>query len=390
MLKILHTSDWHLGNQPSGYDRSVSEAYFLEQLKEIVEREQPDCMIVSGDIYNLSSPSAAVQKMYTNAMLEIHNTCPNMTIIVIAGNHDSPSKLEIDSNLWSCFNVFVTGSIEKRNDTVDFKRHIIEIKNKNRETVGYVAAIPYFYIRNYPNLFENLEEYIKSTVDLRLPIVLTCHLAVSGSEIRSNNPHVADMEFFPLEMLGEIYDYIALGHIHLPQTLKNSNAKARYSGSPLSISFNENYPHSVTVAEISGKNSLNTRTIDIKDNMPLITVPKESGSIEEVFQYAETHKDSLKNCFIRFNVKVKDFLPSNSKEKAIELCESIGAYFCTFNIERKSNDVQKNDKTVTVEEFKQMSVMDVARSYMRNQNINADDDLIRMLSYAINFNQDDN
>lgn len=98
-MKILHTSDWHLGHTLYNYDRTAEQQSFLRQLTRIVTEEQPDAMVVSGDIYHYSSPAAATQKMYTDAMLNIHQACPGMAIVVTAGNHDSSSKLEIDSSL---------------------------------------------------------------------------------------------------------------------------------------------------------------------------------------------------------------------------------------------------------------------------------------------------
>ena len=112
-MKILHTSDWHLGHTLYNYDRTAEQQAFLRQLTRIVTEEQPDAMVVSGDIYHYSSPAAATQKMYTDAMLNIHQACPGMAIVVTAGNHDSSSKLEIDSSLWQHFGLNVVGNIER-------------------------------------------------------------------------------------------------------------------------------------------------------------------------------------------------------------------------------------------------------------------------------------
>ena len=84
-MKILHTSDWHLGHTLYNYDRSREQQAFLKQLIRIVAEEMPDAMVVSGDIYHYSTPSASTQKMYTDGMLEIHRACPEMTIVVTAG-----------------------------------------------------------------------------------------------------------------------------------------------------------------------------------------------------------------------------------------------------------------------------------------------------------------
>ena len=98
-MKILHTSDWHLGHALYNYDRSEEQICFLNQLTGIVQEEQPDVMVVSGDIYHYSTPSAATQKMYTDGLLRIHQACPSMTIVVTAGKQHNRYKSEIKTNM---------------------------------------------------------------------------------------------------------------------------------------------------------------------------------------------------------------------------------------------------------------------------------------------------
>ena len=109
MFKFIHTSDWHLGQNFYGYDRTEEQADFLHQLAGIVRKHQPDALLVSGDIFHTAAPSSAAVTMYVNAMLDIHNACPTMTIVVIAGNHDSASRLQSDSRLWELAGVRVLG-----------------------------------------------------------------------------------------------------------------------------------------------------------------------------------------------------------------------------------------------------------------------------------------
>lgn len=151
-MKILHTSDWHLGHTLYNYDRSREQQAFLKQLTRIVAEEMPDAMVVSGDIYHYSTPSASTQKMYTDGMLEIHRACPEMTIVVTAGNHDSSSKLEIDSSLWNHFGVKVVGNIERNQEEVNLEKHIVEVRNDRGILKGYIIAIPHVYPQNFPIL----------------------------------------------------------------------------------------------------------------------------------------------------------------------------------------------------------------------------------------------
>ena len=114
MFKFIHTSDWHLGQNFYGYDRSEEQRDFLRQLAAIVAQEQPDALLVSGDIYHTAAPSSAAVSMYVEGMLDIHDACPSMAIVVIAGNHDSASRLESDSLLWRLAGVRVLGGIRTR------------------------------------------------------------------------------------------------------------------------------------------------------------------------------------------------------------------------------------------------------------------------------------
>ena len=100
MFRFIHTSDWHLGQNFYGYDRSEEQRDFLRQLADIVREQEPDALLVSGDIFHTAAPSSAAVSLYVNAMIDIHEACPGMSIIVIAGNHDSAARLESDSRLW--------------------------------------------------------------------------------------------------------------------------------------------------------------------------------------------------------------------------------------------------------------------------------------------------
>ena len=99
-MRIIHTSDWHLGHILYGYDRSREQRNMLGQIEEIVGKEKPDALVVSGDVYHTGQPSAAVQKMFTEAVMRLHEACPGMEIVITAGNHDSASKHEVSRILW--------------------------------------------------------------------------------------------------------------------------------------------------------------------------------------------------------------------------------------------------------------------------------------------------
>ena len=109
-MKIIHTSDWHLGQSFYGMERTEEHLAFLSQLCDTVKVERPDALIISGDIYDSVAPSLTAQRLYNKMMLELHGTLPEMKIVVTAGNHDSSSRLELHSDLWDAFDVKIVGN----------------------------------------------------------------------------------------------------------------------------------------------------------------------------------------------------------------------------------------------------------------------------------------
>ena len=254
-MKLIHTSDWHLGHTLYNYDRSREQQAFLEQLARIVAEERPDAMVVSGDIYHYSTPSAATQKMYTDGMLRIHRACPEMTIVVTAGNHDSSSKLEIDSSLWNHFGVKVVGNIERTREEVNLEKHIVPVEDEDGDLKGYIVAVPHVYPQNFPMLdtetpreerqarfFQTLLDEVEKMNTAEVPVVLTAHLSIEGSDRTGHDEAIGGIEYVPIGSLGSGYDYLALGHIHCPQNIRSDRFHARYCGTPLPVSFDETIP----------------------------------------------------------------------------------------------------------------------------------------------------
>ena len=104
-MKILHTSDWHLGHILYNYDRTEEQLSMLDQMVSIVEEQKPDVFLLCGDVYHTSQPSAAIQTMLSEALVRIHDANPGMTIVMTAGNHDSGSKHEIFRKPWLALKV---------------------------------------------------------------------------------------------------------------------------------------------------------------------------------------------------------------------------------------------------------------------------------------------
>lgn len=373
-MKIIHTSDWHLGQELHSYDRTEEHTAFLEQLSGIVANEQPDALIVSGDIYHNATPSNTVMRMFTDQMDRIRRACPNMQTVVIAGNHDSPSRLEISATVWNHLGVHIIGRIERqKDDTIDFHRHIIPINGK-----GFIVALPHVFPQNYPLTEEGIpreerqhafmqamDKIVKEMNIEKLPVVVAAHLAITGSETQGHDLTRGGMDFVETSELGIDYDYLALGHIHCPQNIENG--KVRYCGSPYPVSFDESYPHSVSVVEINATDETpNIRTIHINNPWPLRTIPKKAVPFDEAIEMLTTYPSDEK-AYIRLHVQIDTLAPPNALEKAHQATKEKAARFCCFKWVRDERKDEEQRTTIDVEQIKQLTPVEIADRYHQDE-----------------------
>jgi len=372
MLKFIHTSDWHLGQNFYGYDRSDEQRNFLKQLADIVSEQKPDALLVSGDIFHTAAPSNAAVNLYVEGLLDIHKAYPAMSIIVIAGNHDSASRLDSDKRLWELANVTVLGGIARNHEgKADLDKHIVKVGNN-----GFVAAVPFAYPTSFSQVGENevgreqrqqaffqgLLDQVESKNNAELPVVLMAHLAVNNSDFTGHDRNMT-MECVEIGALGNGYDYAALGHIHRPQNLSQ---RARYCGTPIPVSFDERCNHSVSIVTIEAHGDLpNVETIDIKNIKPLHTIPAEPDKLDDVLKLLQTIKLN-KESYIRLNVLVEQYLPNGAQEKAALAVKDRQCRFCEIK-KTSTASTPRRSTQMTVEEFNKKEPIDVADQYFTDK-----------------------
>ncbi len=348
----------------------------LGQIEDVIKEEQPDALLICGDIYDLSQPSAAVQKLFAEAVNSYHRACQDMTIIITAGNHDSAARHEIFRTPWKALNVHVIGSLDRSNP----ENHIIEIPGK-----GYVAAVPYVNERNLPdNFYNNLLDLAAEKNKDGLPVVLTAHTTVSGCDFMGHSDKtdrtVGGIETYNLSEITSRYDYLALGHIHRQQTI---GGRARYSGTPIAVSFDEEYNHSITVVTLEkGGEMPIIDTIEIDNPIPLVTLPV-SGFVE--WEKAKKMLEDFtpeKPSYIRLNVEIDDFLPSNAEAEAAMTAEAKGCRFCRINATRKAGRIREIH-TLSVQEFQQEKPVNIARMYLESIGVPFTDELNSMFNEVL-------
>lgn len=391
MLKILHTSDWHLGHSLYNNDRTPEQQSMLEQVRDIIGERRPDALLVSGDIFDTSQPSAAVQRMFVDALVSMRDVSPSTTIIVTAGNHDSGVRHEVYREPLARLGVYMIGGIDRENPA----SHIIDIDGR-----GFVLAVPYCHERNLPDdFYSNLLAAVAERNTGGLPVVMMAHTTVQGADF-SGHSAPADRDLFvggidatPIDALGTGYDYLALGHIHREQWVHSNNGhhRVRYSGTPLAVSFDEQYAHSVTWLTIGGHGDTPEAELLAIDNpRPLVSLPVEG------FADWDTALDLLKKypadiaAYIRLNVEVKDFLPPDAYNEALRVTADKQCTLCFINARRSAATQTEHPRTMTIAELKQQRPIDLARRYAATQKIDFDDTLSTLFEEAQQSLENDN
>lgn len=378
-MKILHTSDWHLGHTLYNYDRTEEQMAMLLQMVDIVREEKPDVFLLCGDVYHTPQPSASVQTMFTNALVEIHDANPDMTIVITAGNHDSGTKHDIFRTPWKALKVYTIGSVDANNK----EDLIIEIPGE-----GYVIAVPYVNERNMPDgFFQDLLDIVAERNEANLPVLMTAHTTVSGCDFTGHENAseyvVGGIDSHSLEDMGTGYDYLALGHIHHAQFVRGGHHRVRYSGTPIPVSFDENYQHSVSIVELNkhGEETV-VKEIDINTHRPLVTLPKDDvATWEDAKDLLEGFPNDIE-AYIRLNVEVDKFLPVEANAEALLLTEGKKCRFCVINTHRQKKD-RREAKVMSVQEFKTEKPIDIAERYAEDIGVEFDDDMKELFKQTL-------
>ena len=390
-MKIIHTSDWHIGQTLHQYSRDEEHKHFFNQLKDIILEERPDALIVSGDIFHSATPSVIAQRLYYSTLVELSRLYDGLRIIVTAGNHDSPSRLEAPRELWEAFGVTVVGNLDFYKDvengklTYDASKIEIPVK-RDGEIVGWVLAVPFLNAGNYPSLkendgysnrvfsfYNNLKDNLKSNAQYseNHSIVAMGHLMMSGANSNAYNKMIGGLESVDVDSISQLkdIDYWALGHVHHPQDLSKN---MRYSGSPFALTFNEDYPHSVSVVTIEDHN-LDVKIREISPLIPIVDFPFKPTSYDDApskddlfLQIPEILDD---NVYVRLHVGTELPLSDVENARIQGMFEDKNARYCGIQAYFPVNDSDDEKKVVlTLDEFRAISPFELGCSVYKRKN----------------------
>jgi DNA repair protein SbcD/Mre11 len=253
-MRVLHTSDWHLGQRLVNLERTEEHQHFLDWLLQTIEAEQVDVLLMAGDVFDTGAPSNAALKQYYTFLTRVCATCCRH-IIITGGNHDSVSTLNAPKALLECFNIKVIGGA-----TPDPLDELIELRDENGKLELVVCAVPFLRDRDVRlsmpgESYEEREQRIKQGIAAhyaafvphvqpyraqRIPVVAMGHLFAAGGSASDSEKeiHVGNLGQIGADQFPQEFDYVALGHLHRPQQV-NKTHHIRYSGSPIPLSFSE-------------------------------------------------------------------------------------------------------------------------------------------------------
>jgi exonuclease SbcD len=254
-MKILHTSDWHLGRTLYGRKRYEEYEEFFKWLIAIISEKEVDVLLVAGDIFDTTTPSNKAQQLYYRFLFQLSKSfCRH--VVITGGNHDSPSFLNAPKELLKVLNVHVVGSV-----TSNLEDEVIILKNKDLEPELIVCAVPYLRDKDVrlstagesiedkqQNLIDGIQNHynevasIAKQLKLNIPIIGMGHLFTSGGKTIDGDGvrelYIGNLAHYSASMFPTSFDYLALGHLHIPQKVGKSEVK-RYSGSPIPMGFGE-------------------------------------------------------------------------------------------------------------------------------------------------------
>ena len=198
MIRILHTADWHLGQTFFGYDRAGEHEVFLNWLAGEIREREIDALIIAGDVFDVSNPSAASQSLYYHFIYRVTAENPTLQIVIVAGNHDSAARLEAPLPLLQAMRTEVRGVVRKSDDgEIDYDHLTVELKNRDGEVELLCMAVPFLRQGDYPTVPTEGNPYAEGVRELytqllqRLwkrrkenqSILAIGHLQAIGSEI---------------------------------------------------------------------------------------------------------------------------------------------------------------------------------------------------------------
>ncbi len=408
-MRFLHTADWHLGQLFHEYERTYEHEQFLKWLLETLKSEKIDVLLHSGDIFDHSNPSAASVKMFYSFLSNVIKTCPDIQIVVIAGNHDSAARLETPKPLLESSNIHIVGLIERDNNgAIDYDKMIVPLKDSNGAISVLCLAIPFLRLGDYPSVpgakspyTEGVTAFYREFYERAEQIKVEGQSVIAMGHLHALNADLTDLdEETERAIMGGVegiapnafhdnIKYVALGHIHKAQAI-GGRESVRYSGSPIPLSFSEhNYQHQVVVFDIINDNLQDLRAIDVPVSIPLQRIPEFHKPLESVLEELRAMPVYEGEPHLAPYLLVRVLLSGPEpalRHKIDKALEGKNARFLKIDTKQAGGtDKEENDDLLMgIEKLKELSPMELfLRTYKKSNYTEDPNELVKLLNEVL-------
>ncbi|URM13142.1 exonuclease subunit SbcD [Vibrio splendidus] len=400
-MKILHTSDWHLGQNFYNKSRKNEHERFLQWLLEQVTEHDIDAIIVAGDIFDTSTPPSYAREMYNKFVVDSNKI--GCQLVLLGGNHDSVSVLKETQQLLKYMGADVIP-----NTNEDHATQVVELKGKNGDVEALVCAIPFIRPRDVltsqagvtgverqKQLGDAIKQHYQSVYDAavekratfenseHMPIIATGHLTAMGVQQSDSvrDIYVGNLDGFAADGFPDA-DYIALGHIHRPQVVAKREY-IRYCGSPIPLSFDElKSQKQVCVVEfVEGERTISQ--LPVPTFQPLAEIKGDLSEIEsQLNQYIGL--DSDQSVWLSIEVQAQDYL-SDLQERMRALTEGLNVEVLQLRRAReRRNQALEQESAETLSE---LIPMDVFTKRIALEEFETDSEKARLERMTVKFKQ---
>lgn len=285
-MRLFHTSDWHLGQHLHGQQRDIEHQAFLAWLLARLAERQPDVLLIAGDIFDTVNPPVTAQERLYEFIVDAHEQQPQLTIVMIAGNHDSGSRIELPAPLMRRLRTHALGRVLWLDDgSLDAERLLLPLPDAQGEVRAWCLALPFLRAAEVTGALQG-DDYlhgiaqvhrllIDAAVAKRQPgqaLIAVSHAHMAGGSVSEDSERsliIGNAEALPASLFVPEITYVALGHLHKPQQV-NGEARIRYSGSPIPLSFSEiGYQHQILEITCDGERLVSVEPLLIPRAVPL-------------------------------------------------------------------------------------------------------------------------
>ena len=297
-MRLLHTSDWHLGQTFHGYDRQHEHSQFLHWLLDTLEQTQADALLIAGDIFDNANPPATALHLFYRFLRDAKTRLPALQVIVVAGNHDSPFRLEAPSPLLTALDVTVVGQVSRlASGEIDLDRLVVPLRDRSGSVRSWCLAVPFLrgsdlpplrerdesvtdgYSQAVTALYRQVQAHAESRRDADQAIIALGHCHLHGGQVSQDSERrivIGGSEALPSSLFDPALAYVALGHLHRAQRVGEDDTR-RYCGSPLPLSFSEaDYHHQVVSIDLERDQVSTVEVLPIPRTVELIRAPEQS------------------------------------------------------------------------------------------------------------------